>query len=644
MTRNSDFHIYSSPWIDEVKRELMRRRHVLLHGNVHDRFLCDGKYMSVLDILFHSVFDGFEIVVKYDAIDEYKYADPDAMQSLFGSVVRSAITKLHGIPGTADVAKPVNAGSEELAFGQIRTAVSQTTISVGAIIDLSDMLTRESASLDKDERKLIMRLKKCTLDAAIIDKGPKIGFRNTLVLMGGDLKRIPDWLYLDNPYIGLVQIDRPDKEERKQFALGLTRASDLERRVSDGETISEGLRYSSLQPDGSSDFSPELFAELTAGMQTMELEALRLTSNNLPVGVPFGKLQPLIDYFKFGIQDDPWEKLDAEKVKGASRRLSKSVIGQSKAVEAVVAMLTRARVGLSMSASRSSGKPKGIFFFVGPTGVGKTELAKAITGLVFGDEKAFARFDMSEYQQEHSAEKLCGAPPGFVGHEQGGQLTDRVRRHPHSILLFDEIEKAHPRVLDKFLQILEDGRLTDGKGDTAYFNQTAIIFTSNIGATSIPSLPKAESTLSATTATDALPKYDQVEAHFKEKVKDYFTEIGRSELRSRLGDNIVVFDLLRSDHIKAICNKFLERMEKVAKDKFSLTLKFDVSIEEMVLKEMNDPDKMRLGGRQIGTTLETNVELKLNTHIFLNYPDLSKLRGKTLRIGIKNKQLEVECG
>ncbi len=190
------------------------------------------------------------------------------------------------------------------------------------------------------------------------------------------------------------------------------------------------------------------------------------------------KIWQLVDFYKFGERNDPWEQLNKERLETASDELSKGVIGQESAIEAVTTMLSSARVGLSMSTKAGrSGKPKGVFFFVGSTGVGKTELAKAMTKLVFGNEEAFARFDMSEYREENADQKLIGAPPGFVGYESGGQLTNRVIEQPYSILLFDEIEKANPKILDKFLQILEDGRLTDSKGQTAYFNQTAIIFT-----------------------------------------------------------------------------------------------------------------------------------------------------------------------
>src|SRR5262249_42628374 len=218
-------------------------------------------------------------------------------------------------------------------------------------------------------------------------------------------------------------------------------------------------------------------------------------------------------------------------------------------------VLVSARVGVSMSeATARSGRPKGTFFFVGPTGVGKTELAKALTGLIFGDDTAFARFDMSEYAEQHAAEKLAGSPPGYVGYEEGGHLTNRVRERPFSLLLFDEIEKAHARVMDKFLQLLEDGRLTDGKGQTAYFSQSVIIFTSNIGSDRL--------SLSGTEDGN-LPTYEAVRDHYLAAVRDHFTRpptqggLGRPELLNRFGDNVLVFDLLRPEYVDGISRKFL---------------------------------------------------------------------------------------
>src|SRR6185312_6940135 len=194
--------------------------------------------------------------------------------------------------------------------------------------------------------------------------------------------------------------------------------------------------------------------DLTDGLTAWDLEAIRRTSRaeRIPVVGP----KALVDYYKYGRRDDPWERLDPARIRTAREQLSRRVIGQAAAVDAVVRMLLSARVGISLAGgSAKAGKPKGTFFFVGPTGVGKTELAKALCEFLFGDDTAFARFDMSEYAEQHAAEKLTGSPPGYVGYEEGGHLTNRVRERPFSLLLFDEIEKAHGRVMDKFLQVLE---------------------------------------------------------------------------------------------------------------------------------------------------------------------------------------------
>jgi ATP-dependent Clp protease ATP-binding subunit ClpA len=176
----------------------------------------------------------------------------------------------------------------------------------------------------------------------------------------------------------------------------------------------------------------------------------------------------------------------------------------------------------------------------GPTGVGKTELAKTVTSLLFGDESAYIRFDMSEFTAEHSDQRLIGAPPGYVGYDVGGELTNAVREKPFSVVLFDEIEKAHPRILDKFLQVLDDGVLTSGRGDRVYFSETFIIFTSNLG---ISRVDAAGERVANVTPGEPFETVDQkvraeIERHFK-------LTLGRPEILNRLGDNIIVFDFIR---------------------------------------------------------------------------------------------------
>jgi len=527
--------------------------------------------------------------------------------------------------------------SLEDAFGNLRALVSQTANPAAAVVDLADMITSDATRYSGEERNALVLLKKSTLEASLIREGSLAGCRNTLVILARDLQRVPEWLYHNNPTVSMIQVSRPSKDERRLFAqrflIGFYGGDRINSKPSAPGTPSE------------LDNLAEEFAELTENFRALELDALRGASWRDRIPVKTKEMWRLVDFYKFGLRDDPWEQMGREKVLKAKTELPRTVIGQPRAVEAITTMLTTARIGLTIGGSSGrSGKPKGIFFFVGPTGVGKTELAKAMTKLVFGDEKAFARFDMSEYKEEHAAEKLAGAPPGFVGYEEGGQLTNRVMENPHSILLFDEIEKAHPKVLDKFLQILEDGRLTDGKGQTAYFNQTAIIFTSNIGASDFTD-PQTGAIIrrgimnqvKAGNASDF--SWEQVENHFRTEVDWHFTtRIGRAELLNRLGDNIVVFDLLRPEFIELIGDKFLKQLSECAIEKYRLTLKFLPSTLNVLRQKMERGDNLLFGGRRIKSLLESLVERPLNSWIFENIPDTNQLAGQTLEIGITNDE------
>jgi ATP-dependent Clp protease ATP-binding subunit ClpA len=255
-----------------------------------------------------------------------------------------------------------------------------------------------------------------------------------------------------------------------------------------------------------------------------------------------------------------------------------------------------------------------VFFFVGPTGVGKTELAKAIAELVFDDEGALRRFDMSEFSQEHSSERLTGAPPGFVGHQNGGVLTNWMMERPFSVVLFDEIEKANPKIFDKFLQIIDDGRITDGQGRTAYFSHSIVIFTSNIGASGLHNVLSEF-------PRDAPPGYPVIEKHFRDAVARHMAEeLGRPEILGRLGSGIVVFDILRDDVVCRIVTKFLDQLVASAAARgFELVL-HRRAIEQAVADAVAESGAA-LGARQIRSPLlEEWVRVPLNRWIIGNSP------------------------
>lgn len=664
----------NSEWIAELEKQLRRQKHVVLYGNVYDHCLYNNRYLQIGDFLNVFFADlGFEVVVRYDPIDGFVFpgeepreadsteALPEDARARFTELVRRRdlirLTPQDGDPIAAprQIAAPVDptvappraqppaprrSGQRiepEEAFSQLRVALGSSASSCVAIVDVADLLTSESDRYAEAERRQIAILKKATFEASIVQEGPASGFRNTLIVVASELKRVPAWLYHDNPYVTLVHATRPAKDERRFFFSRFGRPA---------ANWSGFYRAEALSEDQLGTIAEEL-ADLTEGFQTVDLNAMRVTSVTEEIPLDARSARRLVDYYKFGLKEDPWEKLNRSKIEAARTTLAGRVLGQPAAVDAVVAMLTTSKVGLTIAGGAQSGKPKGVFFFVGPTGVGKTELAKAVTELVFADERAFARFDMSEYKEEHAAEKLAGAPPGFVGYDEGGQLTNRVIAQPHSILLFDEIEKAHPRVLDKFLQILEDGRLTDGKGQTAYFAQTAIIFTSNIGASDAPNqdgsvrpgimpmVMQARAEDGGGLAADIEFAYERVEEFFKREVEHYFTtRIARAELLNRLGENIVVFDLLRPEYVRAISEKFLRQIKSCAQERFGANLVFLPSVYEWVDSEMRQGNNLLYGGRRIKALLERYLERPLNAWLFGSFETLEGLRGRTLSVAM----------
>lgn len=234
------------------------------------------------------------------------------------------------------------------------------------------------------------------------------------------------------------------------------------------------------------------------------------------------------------------------KLKNLEKNLHERVIGQNEAVEAVSKAIRRGRVGL-----KDPKRPIGSFLFLGPTGVGKTELSKALAESLFGDENAMIRVDMSEFMEPHSVSKLIGSPPGYVGFEEGGQLTEKIRRKPYSVILFDEIEKAHPEVFNILLQVLDDGRVTDSQGRTVDFKNTIIILTSNLGSDFI---------------LDGITTEGEISSVAKEKVEDLLKRSFRPEFLNRL-DEIVFYKPLKKEEIASILNLLIIDLNERLEDK-----------------------------------------------------------------------------
>lgn len=302
-----------------------------------------------------------------------------------------------------------------------------------------------------------------------------------------------------------------------------------------------------------------------------------------------------------------------EKLKNLEKELHKRVIGQNEAVEAVSKAIRRGRVGL-----KDPNRPIGSFLFLGPTGVGKTELSKALAEVLFGDENAMIRLDMSEFMEPHSVSKLIGAPPGYVGFDDGGQLTEKIRRKPYSVVLFDEIEKAHPDVMNMLLQILEDGRLTDSQGRTVNFKNTVIIMTSNLGARLITDR-KQLGFANKEGETDSKKEYEEIK---KEVMAELKKEL-RPEFINRI-DEIIVFHKLNDNDINLIIDIMLKEVVNRLKEQ-KYDVKFEPDVKELIAKEGIDKN---FGARPLRRTIQNLVEDKLAEKIL----DGKLVKGKVNKI------------
>ncbi|MBR6360145.1 MAG: ATP-dependent Clp protease ATP-binding subunit, partial [Lachnospiraceae bacterium] len=311
-----------------------------------------------------------------------------------------------------------------------------------------------------------------------------------------------------------------------------------------------------------------------------------------------------------------WTKIPLERVQTSESErllhlsdiLEERVKGQKEAVEAVSKAIRRGRVGL-----KDPNRPIGSFLFLGPTGVGKTELAKALAEAMFGDENAMIRVDMSEYMEKYSVSKFIGSPPGYVGYEEGGQLSEQIRRKPYSVLLFDELEKAHPDVFNILLQVLEDGHITDSNGRKISFKNTVIIMTSNAGAESIMN-PKHLGFLGG---SDAEATYERMRSAVMEQIKTIF----KPEFLNRI-DETIVFRRLSEETLKSIAALQLNILKKRCKEQMGTELVFDDAVYDFILKKGYDE---KFGARPIRRAVQTYVEDELAEE-FLKNPGLKKIK------------------
>jgi len=610
-------------WIRELVRFTPLKNILFIYGNIYDRVsypvseTANGNLdwtESDLYTFFNRFLTtrGYEVIGFFDSVDGLTFCDPkmadiykrlekgkpidnagqsegqDPKNSIFSS--RSTLER--DVSQEDDNITPDQKGNTDSVqvINGIRKAMANTTIPCAFVFNLASRLVTYPSNLTENENNFFTRMLKASLFAKVVVR-PTNTLNNVIILICEKLNDLPAFLYFSNPRARSIHLPKPDTNDRTRFIERSYRA--FYKKPGDQET----------EP------TPEiigLFSALTEGLTYYEMSSLVNLSRIEQE--PLLNIKRICDRFKYGITESEWDKISPERFELAEGKIRERVKGQDIAVCAVLDIIKRAKMGLAAGSNGKTSRPRGVLFFAGPTGVGKTEMAKTLAWLLFGQEERCLRFDMSEYSAPQSDQRLLGAPPGYIGYEEGGQLTRAVRENPFSILLFDEIDKAHGSIFDKFLQILDDGRLTDGQGETVYFSECIIIFTSNLGTVSnneighpamiSPEMPYAE-------MRDTI--LNGIRKHFN------FT-LRRPEVLNRIGDNFVIFDFIRSPVDEEILDMLIIQLKKAALEEKQINLDIAPYVHQTLLEEIKK--NLEHGGRGIRNVIDKVLVNPLNRALF----------------------------
>ncbi|NCD18388.1 MAG: ATP-dependent Clp protease ATP-binding subunit [Actinobacteria bacterium] len=551
-------------WLRDIDAALPVTASFVVSGNIRDLYLLPHSsrpkdaYAALWDTLRRS---GFEAIVLHtpSALRVLPLGDSAAMEAACQ------------VLGTKEEDFDAPVGPDELAR-HVRSVLGTSARRVALVVDYVSQWNTSGESVAPADLALFRTALESIHAAHSFRYGSarRSALYNPLIWLVDRPADLPEWLVGGSDLIRQVPIPSPDLDDRL----------DLTRRLTAG-----------MSPDGAAaEAGARRFAELTEGMTLRSLLEIRQLSMDQEIGLDH--IDDAVRAFRIGVVTNPWARRELQqRIRDGAAHLTRRVKGQDRAVRHALDILLRSTTGMTgAETGRPVSGPRGILFFAGPTGVGKTELAKAITALVFGDERAYIRFDMSEFASEHTEARLIGSPPGYVGHGQGGELTNAVRQKPFALILFDEIEKAHPRILDKFLQILSDGRLTDGSGATVHFSESLIVFTSNLG---VPPVPDGEEP----------PRGRELEETVQAAITDAFEhDLHRPELLGRIGDNIVVFDYISPDIARVLASDFIDNILARAHQTREVRLRITDDVRAHLVEEaIADLSK---GGRGIGRNLE----------------------------------------
>ena len=591
---------YIAKWHKELGIFCRIKPLIIVEGNVLDVYqypeegsISKGSILRLPEYLHYYFKDqGYKTIVFFDSMQGFYNSCEDGHIESFAEITKARVD--------GQFIRSEFKGKNNSATSIVRTAVSQNKEPVVIVMNLASRYITSPDNVDQSEVDSFTNLLLASMEGK--DVRTENGMlKNLVVMIVNKVNDVPAWFYLDNPNVKTINIGTPSKEERE----ALIKGENFETFFA-GDVFDEDYPYYEEHPD-ELDKVQDKFVGLTEGFSFTEINGLRRLCKNERTRIR--QMSSVVDLYRYGIKENPWDSLDVNELKTAKEDFQKRVKGQDFAIVKTLDVVKRAVTGMAGLNSSSHGKPKGILFFAGPTGTGKTETAKTLAEKLFGDESCCIRFDMSEYSQSHSDQKLLGAPPGYVGYEAGGQLPNAVKKNPFAILLFDEIEKAHPSIFDKFLQILEDGRMTDGQGNTVYFSECIIIFTSNLGIYTRNKFGAREPNVTPDM------EYPEVQRKVRQAIEDYFKlELGRPEILNRIGENIVVFDFIRPEVAKLILDAQVNKIIKNLMTEKNIELV--LSEKAMTILLSKAVDNLANGGRGIGNIVESLLINPLARYMF----------------------------
>lgn len=605
-----------SRWQKELEESLNYKNTLIFSGNIRDKYLyevpnTENEYelLSFKEYLLRFLERRFNKLKFYDPIrkitenpkttaSQEKANTPEKEQKESGDLSQTT-------PHTTAAAES-SLDRDLVRIG--RELTSQTNLCF--VLQYTDKMNSAKA-VSPEEMRLVLQQEK------IIEN---IHPTNKLFLIFLFADQIPEELYKNHPKTKVIDIPPPDRADLKILFNSYYRLSNeaSERAVN----MSDGLKF-------------------------LEIEQI---VNSLKEEFDIKNFEDRVRAYKFGEIKNYWDEVSLKKLDNAFNYFTQEegIKGQDESISKVIKVVARARADIQRKTGGNPKAPRGVLFFAGPTGVGKTLTAKKLAKFLFGSEDAFLRFDMSEYKQPHQVTRLYGAPPSFVGYESGGILTNAIKARPFSVILFDEIEKAHPDIFDIFLQILSDGRLTSSKGEIVFFSESIIIFTSNLGTRTTNT--KGEPISEREELEELIRSNDKekIRQHFLNSVEYFFQyEISRPELLGRVGrDNIVVFNYIATEEtMKGMLQHHLTQVQKEFNESYAnatprLQLKMEISKVAEYLYNHYSKRIKELGGREVENIINERIRDELALQIL--QAEFRHVSSGTININIKDDELKLE--